>query len=120
MPLTNTEYVLFALVTLFLCPVLAWITLFCWMYVRILLVIPLLVIGLLAHLVRLSGRNPYLYEESDMLAAVQFLWPLTFAPVHFLNYRVLGWSGGACLLLMFASWLVVAFAIVFSQAQPRR
>jgi hypothetical protein len=102
MPLTNGEYVLFALLTLLMGPCLAFFFTFFWS------------IGLLGPLHRLLGSDwP---ERRDAILCALFLWPLTLAPVHFLNFRVLGWPGWACLLLMFASFLLVACAVLLTRS----
>ena len=119
MPHTNGEYAIFALVTLFMGPCLVLVTFFFWFVLPFHLVITYL-LGLLVPVVRLLGREPTLDQPgSGPLVGVLFFWPLTLAPVHFLNYRVLGWPGWACLLLMLASAVLVAIVVLYATGRRR-
>src|SRR5262245_57774921 len=120
MPLTNVEYVLFALFTLFMGPALVVVTFFLWMILPFHMLITAF-LRRLAPVVRLLGRNPTLDEPgSGPLVGTLFFWPLTLAPIHFLNFRVLEWPGWACILMMLASVFVVATAVLCATGRPRR
>jgi hypothetical protein len=118
-PLTNAEYAIFALITLFAAPGVVVLTFLCWFVLPFHLLITYL-LGFLVPVVRLLGREPTLDQPgSGPLVGVLFFCPLTLAPMHFLNFRVLGWPGWAYLLLVLVSWLLVAVGALYATGRRR-
>lgn len=73
-----------------------------------------LVMNLAAPIVRLLQREPSYQGFSAMGTALEIslLWPLTLAPLHYLNYRVLRGNGwGYAGMVVLASFLI-AFIVL--------
>ena len=73
-----------------------------------------------APAVRLLHYAPPLGGFSGLgsVMIVSFLWPLTLAPLHWLNFRVLRWkSWGYAGLLLLAN-VLIAFVVLLVNASP--
>lgn len=68
-------------------------------------------------LVQLLGR---MSAASDFAVAIgtALLWPLTFAPVHWLTFRLLRWNGWSYLALLLLAGMLVAFSIQLYYSYP--
>jgi hypothetical protein len=99
-------YSLFGLLSL----VLGVISAFLWMinpFTDLLLI-------LAAPPLRLLGYHPPVQGWSGLGSAmtVGFLWPLTLAPVHWLNYRILRWKTWSYAGLLLLSNIVVTLLVL--------
>jgi hypothetical protein len=111
-PLSTGEYLIFGLVTvlasvggvvLWACNPLAWF------------------LHATAPLVRLCGRNAHAdgWGAFHPMLFLYFLWPLTLAPLHYLNFGVLGWPPAAYLGLALASGFAISFVALFVASDRR-
>ena len=82
--------------------------------------VTLLLMQAAAPAVRLLGRQPPVNGFSSMgsALAVSLIWPLTLSPLHWLSYRVLGWSSWGYAGLLLGTGLVIAFVVLFINASP--
>ena len=79
-------YLFFGLVTVILAPISA----LCAFFNPVGIV---LVEAIAAPIVRLVGFNPPVgWSSIGSIMVVDLIWPLTLAPLHWLNYRVLRWN----------------------------
>jgi hypothetical protein len=113
-PVSIGEYLLFALLTVFMSAGFVVLSMILECTQRIVFPVPLnpLKLFLLAATppVRLFREPPASFGgRFNALVMVSVFWPLTLAPLHFLGYRVLGWPPPACLGLFLASGFVTAF-----------
>jgi 1-acyl-sn-glycerol-3-phosphate acyltransferase len=100
-------YLIFALLSLLL----AVISMFFWMVNPI----TALLLFLAAPPLRLAGYHPPV-EGWSALGSVMYagaLWPLTLAPLHWLNFRVLRWGKWSYAgLLLLANVIVAAVVLI--------
>ena len=64
---------------------------------------------------RLLGYHPPVESWSGLGSAmlISFLWPLTLAPLHWLNYRLLRWNNwGYAGLLLLGNLLITALMLM--------
>ena len=123
MPLTNGEYVIFALVALFIGPVLMLAAHGCsallgplgcvfMLPLIVLMLVPAAVIHLMTPVLRACGRRmPSIDSAQSPLTVTLLFWPLTLAPVHFLSFRALGWPQWGFALLAVGAALVTVAAV---------
>jgi hypothetical protein len=105
-------YVLFGLGSI----VLAAISALCAMFNPLTLV----VMNIAAPAVRLFQREPMVNGFSAMGGALEIslLWPLTLAPLHWLNYRMLKWNGWGYGGLILLASILLAFIVLLRHANP--
>lgn len=82
--------------------------------------VPAVFLPLAGPLVRLCGREPgtgYGWFTREWLVGGN--WPLALAPLHWANYRLLGWDTWAYLLMAFAAGVALAFVVLIARSSPR-
>jgi hypothetical protein len=82
--------------------------------------VTLLFMQLAAPVVRLLGRNPPVdgWSSLDSAITISLLWPLTLAPLHWLNYRVLQWNVWGYVGLLLLVGVLITMIVLFYNAYP--
>jgi hypothetical protein len=111
-PLSTGEYLIFGLLTVFASVggVVMW------------MVNPLAwFLHATAPLVRLLGRDARAdgWGSFHPRLVVFFLWPLTLAPLHYLNFHVLEWPAAGYLGLALTCGLAISFGALFIASDRR-
>jgi hypothetical protein len=75
-----------------------------------------------APFVRLLGRNAHAdgWGAFHPMLGLYFLWPLTLAPLHYLNFRALEWPSAGYLGLALAAGFVISFIALWIASDRRR
>ena len=105
-------YLLFCLGSLFLSA----ISVIFWMFNPFTFVF----LYLAAPAVRLLHYDPPVggFSSLGSVMMVSFLWPLTLAPLHWLNFRVLRWKVWGYVGLLLLANVLIAFAVLLVNASP--
>lgn len=99
-------YLIFGLVTVILAPISA----LCAFFNPVGLI---LLEAIAAPAVRLLGFNPPAgWSSIGSSMVVDLIWPLTLAPLHWLNYRVLRWNTWSYVGLLLIINAVIAFTVL--------
>lgn len=99
------EYLLFELLCIFL----ALISTFLWMFnffTEFLIYAVSPIVRSLDYQINNASLSPIL--------AICFLYPLTLAPLHWLNYKILRWNIWTYILLFLLANLIIAFFVVWN------
>lgn len=75
---------------------------------------------LAAPVVRLLHYDPPIGGFSGLgsVMTISLLWPLTLAPLHWLNFRVLRWNGWSYVGLLLLANALTAFVVLYVNASP--
>ena len=65
-----------------------------------------------------TGREPSGWGAGSPHMLVSILWPLTLAPLHFLNFKVLRWNAGAYVALFVCTCLLISFFVLLAKSGP--
>ncbi len=78
----------------------------------------LLFLNLAAPVVRLFGHDAKIggWSSLDSTIAVGLLWPLTLAPLHWLNFRVLRWKAWGYVGLLLLAGVIIAFVVLMKNS----
>lgn len=76
--------------------------------------VTMLFVACASPLIRLIGKLPANLSWSAMGTYMwtSIFWPLTLAPLHYLNYQVLKWPHGGYAGLVFGTGVLVAFIVL--------
>lgn len=82
--------------------------------------ITMLLLVIAAQPVRWFGRTPAIEGFSSMGPAMwmSIVWPLTLAPLHWLNYEIFGWKALGCACMIVATNVLAALAILLITSSP--